>query len=170
MKRISITICTVLISISLFAKSGKIILSGKVQNHSATSIMITHLNNQKLVSAELDENGNFSMSANIEKGYYFLTYGRNTSYIYLYPKDELKVDFDAKYFEKTLVFSGQGSARNNYLVKKRRAGSELTKDLEAFYKVDEATYLKNIANVKNTHLASLPTFKLKPFFTSSTAC
>ncbi len=164
MNKIISTFITLFISLTLFAKSGKIVFSGQVQNHSATSIMITHLSNQKLVSTELDANGNFSMSAKIEDGYYFLKYGRNTAYIYLYPSDKLELVFDAKHFENTLVFDGQGSERNNYLAKKSAVGSQLTKDLEAFYQVDEATYLKNIENVKNTHLASLFEFDVEDFF------
>jgi len=164
MNKTIITILTLFISLSLFAKSGKIVLSGQVQNFSATSIKITHLNNQKLVSAELDADGNFSMSTKIEDGYYLLKYGRNTAYIYLYPKDKLTLNFDAKHFENTLVFDGQGSARNNYLAEKTRIDTQLTKDLEAFYKVDEAGYLKNIENVKNTHAALLATYEVNSFF------
>jgi len=164
MNKTIITFFTLFISLSLFAKSGKIVLSGHVQNSSASSIMITYLNNQKLVSAELDADGNFSMSAKIEDGYYFLKYGRNTAYIYLYPKDELTLSFDAKHFENTLGFEGLGSVRNNYLAEKSRVDTELTKDLEAFYKVDEAGYLKNIENVKNTHAALLATYEVNSFF------
>ncbi len=152
------------INVVLFANTGKIVFSGQVQNHSANNISITHLNNQELISAELDSDGKFSMQTKIEDGYYFLKYGRNTAYIYLYPKDKLSVVFDSKYFESTLVFEGQGSIRNNYLAKKSEMGSELTKDLEAFYKVDQATYLKNIHNVKKTHLTALSKYKVEEFF------
>ncbi len=158
------TFLTILISLALFAKSGKIVLTGQVQNHSVTSVMITHLNNQKLVSAELDANGNFKMSAKIEDGYYLLKYGRNTTYIYLYPKDEFRIVFDANHFESTLTFEGKGSERNNYLAKKSIKGSQLTKDLEAYYQVDEDRYLENIENVKNTHTASLSKYDLEDFF------
>ena len=164
MNKTIITFFALFISMSLFAKSGKIVLSGHVKNATASSIMITYLNNQKLVSAELDADGNFNMSAKIEDGYYLLKYGRNTAYIYLYPKDELTLSFDAKHFENTLGFEGLGSARNNYLAERSRVDIELTKDLEAFYKVDEAGYLKNIENVKNTHKALLATYEVNSFF------
>ena len=155
MNKLICTFIIIFISTTSFANSGKIILSGQVKNYSVTNIMIAHLDNQELVATELDANGKFSLSVKVEDGYYLLKYGRNTAYIYLFPKDNLSVIFDAKHFESTLVFEGKGSVRNNYLVKKSQVDSELTKDLEAFYKVDEATYLKKIENVKNTHLASL---------------
>ena len=167
MSKSIITFFTLIISISLFAKSGKIVLNGQVENHLGTTITITHLNNRELVSAELDADGKFEMSTKLENGFYFLKYGRNTAYIYLYPKDKLSLVFDAKNFETSMVFKGQGSERNNYLVKKSIVDAELTEDLEAFYKVDESTYLKNIDDVKMTHLALLSKYNVEPFFTSA---
>ena len=165
MKKSIITFFTLIICLPLFAKSGKISIRGQIKNHLETSIVITHLNNRELVSAELDANGRFEMSTKIEDGFYFLEYGRNSAYIYLYPKDKLSLNFDAKNFETSLVFEGQGSERNNYLVNKSIVDADLTKDLEAFYKVDEATYLENISNVKKIHLTSLAKYDVEPFFT-----
>ena len=152
------------VSISVYAKSGKISLSGKVNNPSVNTIKITHLNNKELVSAELDKNGDFIMSAKIEAGFFFLNYGRNTAYIYLYPKDELSLSFDANHFDKTLAFNGKGAERNNYLAKKSVLDQTFTEDLEAFYKVDEATYMTNIQNVKQKHLDELNKYTVESFF------
>jgi len=164
MNKLICTFVTIFITMTLFANSGEIILSGQVKNHSATSIKITDLNNRELIASELDVDGKFHMSANIDEGYYFLKYGRNTAYIYLYPKDMLNVIFDAEHFVSTIVYDGQGSKRNNYLAKKSEMSSQLTKDLEAFYKVDEVTYLKNIENVKNIHLTELSKYDVEKFF------
>ncbi len=116
------------------------------------------------MDAELDSEGKFKMKATVEDGYYLLNYGRNTAYVYLYPEDNLFIFFDAKFFENTLNFEGVGSERNNYLARKAEKDSELTKDLEAFYKVDETKYLSNIKNVKNTHLNALSTYDVETFF------
>ncbi|SEA57563.1 Peroxiredoxin [Psychroflexus halocasei] len=164
MNKFICTFITFFTSIILFANSGKIMVSGQVKNHSATTISISHLNNQELISAKLEADGKFNMSVKTEAGYYFLKYGRNTAYIYLYPKDELSIVFDAKHFQSTLVFEGHGSIRNNYLAKKSEMDSELTKDLEAFYKVDEGTYLRNIEKVKSTHLSELSKHDIEKFF------
>ena len=164
MKRTINTFLALFITLSLFAKSGKIVVSGQVQNYSSTTIIITYLNNQKLVSSELDANGNFKMSAKVEDGYYLLKYGRNTAYIYLYPKDHLTLIFDAKDFENTLVFNEKGSARNNYLVKKSKVGSQITKDLESFYSKDYSLYLKNIQKVKKTYISILSEYDVEDFF------
>ncbi len=152
------------ISISTFAKSGKISLSGEVINPSVTTIKITDFKYKALASAELDDTGSFKMSTKLEDGFYLLNYGRNTAYVYLYPKDELSVSFDANHFDETLTFSGQGAERNNYLAKKSVLDQQLTEDLEAFYKVDETTYMANIADVKSKHLAELQKYSVASFF------
>lgn len=159
-----ITLFILFTSISVFAKSGKVIVSGTVNNPSVTSIKITYFDYKEVASADLDNNGNFKMSTKIEEGFYFLSYGRNTAYIYLYPKDELSISFDAEHFDETLVFNGNGAERNNYLAKKTIIDAELTKDLESFYKVDEATYLNNIENLKQTHLKELEKSSTEEFF------
>lgn len=147
-----------------FAKSGKIVISGQVKNQSATSISIADFNYKNLASSGLDNEGNFKMTARLNDGYYLLTYGRYTSYVYLNPKDDLTIIFDANYFKSTLSFEGRGSSRNNYLAKKALVASQFTSDFEAFYSKDQGLYLKNLENLKNTHLRSLSTYDVEDFF------
>ena len=164
MKAFTLALCSLCFSLGLVAKSGKIVLSGQVQNQSMESIQISHLDYKKLVSSELDADGNFKMTAKIEEGYYLLEYGRNSAYIYLYPKDEIQIRFDANQFNTTLAFEGLGSARNNYLAKKRNSNAKLTKNLEAFYAKEEDRYLQNINTVKETNLNLLADYELENFF------
>lgn len=164
MNKLIIILFILFVNTPLFAKSGKIILTGQIKNHTETAIAINHIDNKKMASAELDVNGNFSISTEMEEGYYLLNYGRNTTYLYLYPNDNLNLTFDANHFETTLAYSGMGSERNNYLAQKSVIEAELTQDLEAFYKVDEATYLSNIERVKNTLSASLDQYDVETYF------
>ncbi|MEO1031594.1 MAG: TlpA disulfide reductase family protein [Bacteroidota bacterium] len=158
------TLFFLVFSFSLYAKSGRVKLSGKVTNPTETSVKITFFDYEEVVSADLDAKGNFTLSVKIEDGFYLLNYGRHTAYIYLYPKDELTLSFDAKYFDKTLAFEGKGSERNNYLAKKSLIDAELTEDLETFYKVEEAIYMENINKVKQTHLDNLTKYEVEDFF------
>ncbi len=158
------TFLAIFMGITVFGQSGVIRLTGQVKNPSGGSVMISHIDNQKLVSAALDTNGNFSLKTKAEEGYYFLNYGRNSTYIFLFPNDAVKVTFDANDFENSLVFEGIGAARNNYLQTKSKIHKELTDDLVAFYKVNEATYLKNIARVKDQSLSALANFNVEKYF------
>ena len=164
MRKAFTTIFMFFTSLSLLAQSGTIVLSGQVKNQTSTSIVISHLDNQELVSTELDADGRFSMSAQIEDGYYLLEYGRYSTYVYLYPDDKINLVFDAGNFEGTLVFDGQGSERNNYLTNKSKVHAQLTQDLEAFYQKDEVTYLENLKKLKNTHANSLSNYDVESFF------
>lgn len=152
------------ISLSLNARSGKVEISGTIKNHTAESIAIAKLNDQKVESDKIDSEGHFKMAVKIEDGYYKLKYGRNTTFIYLYPKDDLKINFDAENLQETLTFSGKGAARNNYLINKARVTDKITKDLKAFYGVEEDAYLKNIDSVKNVHLNALEQYDTRNFF------
>ena len=167
MKHIVTLLFGIFVTCSVFASTGTVAITGTVTNANVTTISVMHLDNQILVSAELDADGHFKMSAKIEDGYYTLMYGRNSQHIYLYPKDQLTITFDANHFENSLTFEGKGAERNNYLANKSVADAKLTEDLQAFYKVDEAEYHQNLENVKSTHLASLATYEVEAFFESA---
>lgn len=167
MNKVTISLITLFFNVLLFAKTGKITISGQVENNTETVVKITHLNNRELVSADLDAKGHFKMTTKIEDGFYILKYGRNSAYIYLYPKDDIEIKFDSKNFDSTLGFKGHGAARNNYLVQKTNNEAKLTEDLEAYYRVSEEQYLINIANVKNAHLELLATYEVEDFFISA---
>lgn len=62
MNKILIAVFALYVTARLFAKSKKIVFSGAVKNHTATSIMIPRLNNQKVMPSELGDNGTFSMT------------------------------------------------------------------------------------------------------------
>lgn len=155
---------SVLVSTSMVAKTGKVLVTGTVKNHSATSISITTINNREVVTTQLDDRGTFTLTTSIEEGYYFLAYGRTTAPIFLYPKDNLTVYVDANNFETTLNFKGQGAERNNYLVQKSIVEKEMTKDLASFYKPEEQEYLKNITTLQNTHQELLQQYDVESFF------
>lgn len=159
-----ILILFILFCNALIAKSGKVNLSGKVENKTLETIRISYLNHLELVSSKLDGNGKFEMKTNLESGFYSLEYGRNTAYIFLNPKDKIYFSFDANNFTNTLVFKGTGSIRNNYLVKKSIEEDKLTEDLDYFYRVDEEQYLKNLEKVKKSHLNLLTKYNVESFF------
>lgn len=162
-KFISFLFC-LLISFTLLANTGKVKLSGNVENHVESSISITNFNQEQFFSTEIDENGNFEMSGKLQSGYYTLKFRANSADVFLYPNDELRITFNAVDFLNTIKFSGKGSERNNYLANKYIVQSEATKDLEAFYKVDESSFLENINQLKQLHLTSLEAYQVEPFF------
>lgn len=153
-----------LISFSINAKSGKVNLSGTIKNNTLKFIKITYLNDQELVSDKINNDGYFKMRTKLEGAYYKLKYGRSTTFIYLHPEDDLKINFDANDIQKTLRFSGKGAARNNYLINKARETDKITNDIKAYYGVGEVEYLKNIDSLKNVHLKALDQYETKPFF------
>ncbi len=147
-----------------FAKSGKIKLHGKVQNQTAENISISDLGNNQLFEMDLKADGSFKGSVKVTDGYFMLKYGRNTFYVYLYPKDDLEITFDALEIEKTLSFKGDGAERNNYLNAKRLLNKQTLQDIDSFYSINEDQYLINISNLKAGQEQLMANYDLSSFF------
>jgi thiol-disulfide isomerase/thioredoxin len=151
--------------LDLHAKSGKVRLKGTIENHTNSSLKLETINSVLISEINIASNGNFDVSFRIEKeGYYSFEYGRNSTFVFLYPKDDLLISFDAKDFQNTLTFDGEGKARNNYLVQKAITDAEATKDLKAFYVADEDMFLSNIQSLKEKHLKLLEEYDTENSF------
>ena len=159
-----ISIFLSLFSVLAFAKSGTIKIQGEVSNPTAKSISIDDLNNGKVIDMDLNDAGVFKGSARIDSGYFMLKYGRNTFYIYLHPKDNLQITFDAEHMAETIALDGKGSIRNNYLIAKRALNKSEFQDIERFYQTNEDDYLDNVNNLRDKQLELLSDYKVASYF------
>ncbi len=149
----------------LMADSGRVRLSGKVDHQTHDKLSLKTINSQTLSTADLKADGSFKMSFKIDnEGYFKLEYGRNSTYLYLMPKDDLSLEVDAKNFQNSLKFEGLGKVRNNYLAQKTLLEAKLTENLKLFYASDEDVYLQNILNLKNSHLELLDQYDTEKSF------
>jgi thiol-disulfide isomerase/thioredoxin len=86
---------------------------------------------------------------NLKEGFYLLRKDNSTKHIYLKPSYELVINFDAKKFDETLSFKGNGSEVNNYLRSKEKLESDRREDIDAFYEGNENDYKKKIKALQN---------------------
>lgn len=159
-----IILLALLLSTLTFANSGTIEISGFIKNSTFDTVSIKSISNATIESAEVDPKGNFNLKLSLEKGFYLLKYGRESVYIYVYPNDKLEISFDAKNFNKTLCFSGDGAQRNNYLVHKAQLMEKMTEDINSFYDVSETKYLENLLGVKERLQKELKQIDVEPYF------
>lgn len=165
MKKTILLLTLLLFQLSIYGQQNVIPISGTVEDPTIETLSITRFDYEPLASASLDSAGNFSMEVSIENdGYYMLNYGRETTYVYLHPNDQLTVTFNGQNFNETLQFSGSGALRNNYLIQKKRKDEKLTEDLNAFYDVSESDFLKNIQNLKDGHIKTVSSLDAEDFF------
>ena len=90
--------------------------SGSVINNTAKELTIFNYKNYKKVFL-LSENGNFSDTLKIERGYYTLRCGNEISKIFLAPGYDIKMFLDVNEFDESIQYNGIGSPINNYLAK-----------------------------------------------------
>ena len=90
--------------------------SGSVINNTTKELTVFNYKNYEKVFL-LGENGNFSDTLKIERGYYTLRCGNEISKIFLAPGYDIKMFLDIKKFDESIGYNGIGSPINNYLAK-----------------------------------------------------
>lgn len=101
---------------SLFAQ--QVIISGRIMNPNSDYFQLVGTDQNILDSVVLDEENSVRITADVQEGLYYLTDGEEYAEIYLTPGDELNFELNAKEFDESLKFSGQGSKINNFMMKR----------------------------------------------------
>lgn len=98
-----------------------------------------------LDSARLDKNNKFSFTLDsLELGLYSFAHGIEFQYLYLEPQDSLLIYLNSWDFDESLIFSGKGSAKNNYLINLYLDQERTEKGFKENYRLDEAAFSKVI--------------------------
>ncbi|WP_298904873.1 TlpA disulfide reductase family protein [uncultured Psychroserpens sp.] len=130
------------------------VLSGTIENSKATKAVLSNADFKSEI--EIKENGTFSDTLRIsENGFYSLSFGRESTSMYIKKGDNINVTVDAKEFDETVTYTGEGSVENNYLAKKYLNNEEATKDAAVFYALEEGPYKEALAKIKSTNLDAL---------------
>jgi len=91
--------------------------AGKVTNPQSDSVYLFFPNREKAFA--LNENGEFYDTIHLDqKGYFYFSDGREQAELFLFPGDSLHIALDTKKFDESIVYSGSGAEKNNYLVQK----------------------------------------------------
>ncbi len=97
---------------------------GEIVNPTAKYIVLLK-DDQKIDSAKLDDKNRFNLRLDsISKGLYHFKHAPENQYIYLEPGDSIQVRLNTIDFDESLVFSGQGSDINNFLLELFLANEE----------------------------------------------
>ena len=89
---------------------------GKIKNPK-NSYVYLYSGEKVIDSSKLNVNNKFSfLLDSITLGLYTFKHGAEYQYLYLEPKDSLLIYLNTWDFDESLIFSGKGSAKNNYLI------------------------------------------------------
>ena len=162
-----------LITITLFScneevKPTYVIFNGTVENSPSNTVKIFGKNFEKELA--VSDNGTFSDTLNIvNNGYYTMRVGRESTPVYLVQGANAGVTLNAKEFDESLVYTGDVSAENNYLVAKYLL-SENEMAFDKVYSLPETEFVAqaNTINSSYTNLLSTSTGVSEEFIAMET--
>ncbi|RTY89342.1 TlpA disulfide reductase family protein [Flavobacterium sp. GT3R68] len=125
-----------------------------------------YLNNgdKTLKKIQINKDGVFKDSLNVKEGFYQMFDGVEYASLYLKNGFDLKLKMDAKEFDESLVYSGKGSAENNYLAQSALLDEKFNYD--NLLTASVADFNKLVGEKKKADFAALEAAKLDPNFVS----
>lgn len=120
-------------------------LSGTITNPNSDSLIVAQRTILKTI--KVAEDGTFSDTLKVEDGSYVLFDGAEQASVYLKNGFDLKITLDAKEFDETLSYTGNGAEPNNYLVSKGLLQEKVLDDKEMFL-LEKPDFEAKVAEVK----------------------
>ena len=113
---------------------------GKIKNPQGKYVYFSK--DEKVIdSAKLNKENRFSFQLDsIKTGLYSFSHGPEFQYLYLEPQDSLLIYLNTWDFDESLIFSGKGSAENNYLISLWLQQEKKKKNFKYNYRLDEAEF------------------------------
>lgn len=130
------------------------VVSGKIENTKAKKVSIGNADFKSEIN--INDDGTFADTLHIpENGFYSLSVGREYSPMYLGKGDDIKIAVDAKKFDQSIKYTGEGAAENNYLAAKTLNMVETTSDAVKFYSAEEEGFKTQINQLKSNNESRL---------------
>jgi hypothetical protein len=142
-----IALSFLLASISIGCKSNVDIsdkyayIGGEIINPKNKTIVLYNTKGKVVDSVSLDANNRFIHKINnLEPGLYSLTHGGEYQMIILEPNDSIMFRLNTYDFDESLVFTGKGSKKNNYLIKTYLSNEKEAKQLVKYSKMEPEAF------------------------------
>ena len=125
-------------------KGNTTFFGGKIKNPKGPFVYL--YDGDKIIdSAKIDVRSKFTfLLDSIKTGLYTFKHGLEYQYLYLEPKDSLLIYINTWDFDESLIFSGKGSAKNNYLINLYLQQEKNEKEFQYNYNLNEEDFSKEI--------------------------
>lgn len=143
--------------VSTYAQStGELVsFKGKIANRNSDSIAIVS-NNKVVKTIKLNKRGQFEEKFEIPAtGLFQLFDGKESTLLFLKNGYALELNMDAKKFNESIVYNGNGATENNYLAKKALEDETFRKELDGFLTEEESSFTSLLEARKNATLSNL---------------
>ena len=117
---------------------------GKVKNPKGKYVYLSR--DKKVIdSARLDDHNKFAFELDsIKEGLYVFNHGPEFQYLYLQPTDSVLMYLNTWDFDESLIFSGKGSSKNNFLIDLYLQQEKAEKNFKENYKLGEEEFAQRI--------------------------
>lgn len=122
---------------------------GQIVNPKNNYIVL--MKDEKLIDTiRLGTNNRFSKRLkSINEGLYFFKHGPEFQYVYLAPKDSILIRLNTWDFDESLVFSGKGSEKNNFLINLYLQNEKNERSFSPFYNLKSEEFASKIATTQS---------------------
>lgn len=170
LKKLQTLSLTLLALVIMACESGSqidyVLLSGTISD--TDGAYVTVKGNEFSTDIDRNEDGTFSDTLRVERGYYLFYSGRERTTIFLDKGYVLNLSINQPEFDETLVFNGDGNgtAINNYLANKARLDEELMVDFQTLFSKEETPFIQAIQDWRSQMTNLLSSSKVSdPGFT-----
>ena len=118
-------------------------------NPSGQELTLLDNRNKPVKTFAISENGTFSDTLTIEKGFFVLADGAKYASLFLENGSDISIEFDSNNFNESISITGTGSEESSYLAKKIRMQESLFNGINTLYALDKDAFLKAIENDKD---------------------
>ncbi|WP_394466761.1 TlpA family protein disulfide reductase [Mariniflexile sp. HNIBRBA6329] len=136
-------------------------LGGEIMNPNSDFVILSKAD-EVIDTIKLDNRNRFLYKINdLKEGLYTFYHGGEIQMVLLEPKDSLLFRLNTLEFDESLVFTGIGDKKNNYLVNEFLENEIQEKKIFKFCQLNPDTYERRVDSLKALKLDKLNTFKAK---------
>jgi hypothetical protein len=134
-------------------------IGGEIKNPKNKALILYNTKGKVVDSIILDDNNRFIHKiTNLQSGLYSLTHGGEYQMILLEPKDSIMFRLNTYDFDESLVFTGHGAKKNNYLIKSYLSNEKEAKKLVKYAKMEPEEFHDFVEKRRLTQLKEFHEF------------
>lgn len=132
-----------------------VFFGGEIVNPTSDYVVL-YRNDNYIDSVKLDEGNRFAFNLQaIEEGLYHFDHSPELQYLYLQEGDSILIRLNTVEFDESLVFSGQGSEINNFLIEMFLAYEKESSQVYDYYALNPDVFSQKIDSLRNLKIVYL---------------
>ncbi|WP_299103491.1 thioredoxin-like domain-containing protein [uncultured Winogradskyella sp.] len=136
-------------------------IGGEIINPKNKSVVLFNTKGEIVDSITLDKNNRFLYKVdNLKSGLHSITHGGEYQMLLLEPNDSMMIRLNTYDFDESLVFTGKGAKKNNYLIKTYLSNEEEAKKLVKYSKMEPEDFFDFVENRRENQLKEFHEFLL----------